>query len=315
MRTEGVRVDFDERVNKLLNMFKIRPAFRATSTLVLVAGALATVLSACGGSSLKSAVNPVAVAAEKTVAARTVHYSMTIQEQMPSLPTPVSMSAAGAMDFANEQMSMSMDMSQMAALGGAAVGSPSDWKIEAVVDGLVMYMKAPFLQTLLKSDKPWIKIDMESIGKQQGLDLSSLMSYDPSQLTRFVDYLRGSKDMQAIGHEQIRGTATTHYQGSVDFDAYLKALPANQQAAARKALDNVSKLGKPVYSLFDVWVDGQQRIRREKFDYSVSGTSAGDMRIAYTTDFFDYDVPVSITIPPADQTVDLMQVAGALGNG
>lgn len=287
---------------------------RAASTLVLVACALATMFSACGGSSLKSTVDPVAVAAEKTVAAKTVHYSMTIQEQMPSLPTPVSMTADGAMDFANEQMSMSMDMSQLGSLGGA-VGSPADWKIEAVTDGLVMYMKAPFLQTLLKSDKPWIKLDMESIGKQQGLDLSSLMSYDPSQLTRFVDYLRGSKDMQVINHEQVRGIATTHYEGSVDFDAYLKALPDDQRAAARKALDNVSKLGKPQYGLFDVWVDGQQRIRREKFDYSVSGTSAGDMRIAYATDFFDYDVPVSITIPPADQVADLMQLAGSLGNG
>ena len=287
---------------------------RAASTLALVAFALATVLSACGGSSLKSAVDPVAVAAEKTVAAKTVHYSMTIQEQMPSLPAPVSISTEGAMDFANEQMSMSMDMSQLASLGGAALGSPSDQKIEVVTDGLIMYMKAPFLQTLLKSDKPWIKLDMESIGKRQGLDISSLMSYDPSQFTRFIDYLRGSKDMLVIGHEQIRGSATTHYQGSVDFDAYLKALPADQRAAARKALDSVSKLGKPVYSLFDVWVDGQQRVRREKFDYSLSVASAGSMEVAFSIDFFDYDVPVTITIPPADQTVDLLQVAGALGS-
>jgi len=288
---------------------------RAASTLALVACALATVLSACGGSSVKSAVGPVAVAAEKTVAAKTVHYSMSIQEQMSSLPAPVSMTAEGAMDFANQQMSMSMDMSQMASLGGGALGSPSDWKIEAVTDGLVMYMKAPFLQTLLKYDKPWIKLDMGSIGKQQGLDLSSLMSYDPSQFTRFVDYLRGSKDMQVIGHEQVRGIETTHYQGNIDFDAYLKALPADQRAAAKKALDNVSKLGKPVYSLFDVWVDGQQRVRREKFDYSLSAASAGSVEIAFSIDFFDYNVPFTIAIPPADQTADLMQLAGALGNG
>jgi hypothetical protein len=287
---------------------------RATSILALGLLALALGLSACG-SSTKSALDPVAVAAEKTVAAKTVAYSMTIQEQMPSLPAPVSMTAEGAMDFAGRRMSMSMDMSQMAGLGGAALGSPSDWKIEAVVDGLVMYMKAPFLQTVLKSDKPWIKLDMESIGKQKGIDLSSLMSYDPSQFTRFVDYLRGSKDMQVIDHEQVRGAETTHYEGSVDFDAYIDALPAGQRDAARKALDNVSKLGTPKYGPFDVWVDGQQRIRREKFDYSVSGTSAGDVRIDYTTDFFDYDVPVSITIPPADQTVDLMQLASSLGNG
>ncbi len=286
---------------------------RVSSLLTLVLFALALGLSACG-SSAKSTVDPVAAAAENTVAAKTVHFSMTIQEQMPSLSAPVSMTADGAMDFAGKKMSMSMDMSQMAALGGEAFGSSSDMKTETVIDGLVMYMKAPFLQTILKSDKPWIKFDMESIGKQQGLDLSSLMSYDPSQLTRFVDYLRGSKDMQVVGHEQVRGIATTHYQGNIDFDAYLKALPADQRAAARKALDNVSKLGKPVYSLFDVWIDGQQRIRREKFDYSIDVANSGSMEAAFSIDFFDYDVPTSITVPPADQTVDLEQLAGSLGS-
>ena len=46
------------------------------------------------------------------------------------------------------------------------------------MDGLVMYMKAPFLQTLLKSDEPWIKLDLGSIGKQQGLDLSGKLFLD-----------------------------------------------------------------------------------------------------------------------------------------
>lgn len=286
---------------------------RVSSLLTLVLFALALGLSACG-SSAKSTVDPVAAAAENTVAAKTVHFSMTIQEQMASLPAPVSMTSEGSMDFAGKQMSMSMDLSQMAALDGEALGSPSDWKIEAVIDGLVMYMKAPFLQTLLKSDKPWIKLDVGSIGKQQGLDLSSLMKYDPSQLTRFVDYLRGSKDMQVIAHERVRGIATTHYQGSVDFDAYLKALPADQRAAAKEAQDKLSQIGKPVYGLFDVWIDGQQRVRREKFDYSIDVANSGSMEAAFSIDFFDYDVPTSITVPPADQTVDLEQLAGSLGS-
>jgi len=276
----------------------------SASALGLLMLALAF-LSACG-SSVKSTADPVAAAAEKTVAAKTVQFSMTMQEQMPSMSMPVSMTADGAMDFAGKKMSMSMDMSQMAALGGQALGSSSDWKIETVIDGLVMYMKAPFLQTILKSDKPWIKLDMESIGKQQGLDLSSMMNYDPSQLTRFVDYLRGSKDMRVINHEKVRGTATTHYQGSVDFDAYLKA--------AEKAQEKLSQIGKPVYGLFDVWIDSQQKIRREKFNYSIDVTSGGSMKAAFSIDFFDYDAPTSITIPPADQTVDMQQLAGSLGS-
>ena len=286
---------------------------RAASILTLVLFALALGLSACG-SSVKSTVDPVAAAAEKTVAAKTVNYSMTIDEQTPLLPTPLSITAEGALDFTHEQMSMSMDMSQIASLGGSELGSPSDWKMEAVVDGLVMYMKAPFLQKLTKSDKPWIKIDMGNLGKQQGLDLSSLMSYDPSQLTRFVDYLRGSKNMEIVGHDQIRGVTTTHYRGSVDFDTYLNALPAGRRAAAKQALDKVGKLGKVTYKPFDVWVDANGLIRREKIGYSVDTGANGKLDLGFSMDFYDYDGPVSITIPPADQTVDMMQLAGSLGS-
>jgi hypothetical protein len=296
-------------------MLRFGMRIRATSMLVPVVLSLALGLSACGSSSLRSAVDPVAVAAEKTVAAKTVDYSMTVQERVLSLPAPVSITAEGAMDFANHRMSMSMDMSQLAALGGEALGSPSDWKIEAVIDGLVMYMKAPFLQTLLKSDEPWIKLDLGSIGKQQGLDLSSLMSYEPSQFLQVVDYLRGSKDMQVIDHESVRGVATAHYRGSVDFDAYLRALPADQRLAAKQAQDELNQAGKPVYGLFDVWIDGQQRVRRERFDYSIGAASGGSVDVEFSIDFFDYDVPISVAIPPADQTIDLGQLESSLGTG
>jgi hypothetical protein len=289
---------------------------RATSILVPSALVLLVMLSACGASKLKSNVDPVAVAAKKTAAANTVRFSMTMTEQASIFPAPITITADGTMDYATQQATMSMDMSQMASIGGSALGSPSDWKMDAVMDGLVMYMKAPFLTRLLKTDRPWLKFDMESLAKQQGYDLSSLMSYDPSEVTRYVDYLRGSKDTSVVGHEQIRGMATTHYRGSVDFDAYLKALPADKREAAKAALDKVNKLGEPEYGPFDVWVDAQGRIRRETFSYSMKAATTGNIELSLTMDLFDYDLPVSITVPPDYLTVDLMQVLGsALGAG
>jgi len=288
---------------------------RANSMLVLVALALVAGLSACGSSSVKAAVDPVAAAAEKTAAAKTVRFSMAMTEQGAGLPAPIALTAEGAMDYATRQSSMSIDMSQIATLSGSALGSPSDWNVEMIMDGLVVYMKAPYLATLLKSDKPWLKLDMGSAAKQQGVDLASLMSYDPSEVTRFVDYLLGSKDMSFVGHEPVRGVEATHYRGSVDFSAYLDALPADKKAAAKAALDNVSKLGKAVYGPFDVWVDAQQRIRRETFSYSMSGPATAQLELSFSMDFYDYDLPVSITVPSADQTVDMMQLAGSLGTG
>ena len=288
---------------------------RGASMFVLVGLALAVGLSACGGSSLKSAVDPVAAAAAKTAAAKTARFSMKMNEQLPGLSTPISITAEGTMDLANRRMSMSMDMSQMAALGGSAVGSPSDWNIEMVADGLVLYMKMPFLQRELKTDKPWFKLDMKSVGKQQGVDLSALMNYDPGEVTRYVDYLRGSKDMMVVGHELVRGVETTRYLGSVDFGTYLKALPADKRAAAKEALAKVGKFGKPEYGLFEVWVDAQQRVRRETFSYSLNATATEKLKASFSMELYDYDAPVSITVPPANQTVDMMQLAGSLGSG
>jgi hypothetical protein len=156
---------------------------------------------------------------------------------------------------------------------------------------------------------------MESAGKQAGLDLSQLMSYDPSQWTQYLDYLRGSEGTVVLGHEPVRGVPTTHYRASVDFDAYLSSLPDDQRSAAKTALDKLNELGKPQYGPFEVWVDAQGRVRRETFDYSVgSGNSSiGSLKMSFKLEFYDYDAPVSINVPPADQVVDLMQVAGSLG--
>ena len=61
---------------------------RTALMLVLSALALALALSSCAVSSVKSSVDPVAVAAEQTVKAQTVHVSMTMSEEAPSLPAP-----------------------------------------------------------------------------------------------------------------------------------------------------------------------------------------------------------------------------------
>jgi hypothetical protein len=289
---------------------------RTALMLVLSALALALALSSCAVSSVKSSVDPVAVAAEQTVKAQTVHVSMTMSEEAPSLPAPLTIAADGVEDFTNQRAAMNMDMSALASLAGERLGSPDDWKIETVMDGPTIYMHAPFFQTALKLDKPWVKIDMENAGKQAGLDLSRLMSYDPTQWTQYLDYLRGSEGAVVLGHEMVRGVRTMHYETSIDFDTYLSSLSGDQRSTAKAALDKLNELGKPQFGTFDVWIDAQGRIAQETFDYSIDGgnSSVGSVKTSFKLEFYDYDVPVSITIPSSDQVVDLMQAAGSLGS-
>ena len=288
---------------------------RAPSILTLVLFALALGLSACSFS-VKSKLDPLAAAAENTSAQKTMHFSMTMTEKMSLLPAPVTMTAEGDENLSEQKVSMSMDMSQMASLSSAQLGSPSDWKVDAVMDGLVMYMRFPFLTKELKLDKPWLKMDLESSGKKMGFDLSSMMNNSPDQVTQYLDYLRGAKGTLVLGHETIQGADTVHYVAKIDFDRYLDYLPADKRAAAKTSIDNLRKLANPQYGPFDVWVDSQNRIRREKFNCSETIASSGQtISITADVEMSDFNAPVKIVVPPADQTVDMQQLAGSLGTG
>jgi hypothetical protein len=285
---------------------------RAASISTLVLFALALLLSACG-SSVKSTLDPVAAAAETTSTQKTMSLSMTMTEKMPVLPAPITMTAEGATNLSEHRASLSLDLSQLASLAGS---TPSDWKMDEVMDGLVVYMRAPFLQTSLKLDKPWVKMNLESIGKQMEFDFSAFTSYNPNQTTQYLDYLRGGKGAKALGHELIRAVATTHYQVTVDFNQYVDRLPADKRAAAKKSIDNLRKLAHPQYKPFDVWIDAQNRVRREKLSFTQTvPNDGGEMSMTMDIEFFDFNKPVSVTIPPADQTVGLMKLAGSVGQG
>lgn len=285
---------------------------RIASLLPLSLLALVLALSACGSSSVKSTIDPVAAAAEKTSTQKTLSMSMTMTMKMSPLPTPITVTAEGVENLSEQKASMSVDMSEMASLAGGKLGSSSDWKMDEVLDGLVLYMRAPFLQESLGTDKQWFKMDMADVGKQMGLDLSAFMSYSPDQTTQYLDFLRGGKGAEKLGQDLVRGVETTHYRATIDFDQYIDNLPADKRAAAKKSMDNLEKLAKPEYGPFDVWVDAQGRVRREEFSFSETISNGGDISMTMDIEFFDFNKPVSITVPPADQTVDLMDLVGSL---
>ena len=48
-------------------------------------------------------------------------------------------------------------------------------QLEVRADGLVVYMRMPFLQMAAPQLKPWIKVDLGEAGKDLGIDLDALM--------------------------------------------------------------------------------------------------------------------------------------------
>ena len=89
--------------------------------------------------------------------------------------------------------------------------------------------------------KPWIKVDLNAVGKQAGIDLSQFtqLGTDPS---RMVDWLRTvSGDVTTVGTEKLDGVDTTHYRATVDLSKYPDLVPADQREAVQQGRSTSSR--------------------------------------------------------------------------
>ena len=177
--------------------------------------------------------------------------------------------------------------------------------IDSVITGNVLYMRSSvFSQLGLSPDKQWVKLDLGQLGKQQGLDLSSLASTSPTPASA-LSYLRGSSKVREVGSESVGGVDTTHYKVTVD----LERAAAKSTGAEQRSLDRAIQASGVKKLPLDVWVDGKGYVRKVVYAQR-AGTGSKPVRVTMT--LHDYGAPVTVKPPPASATVDLMR---ALGNG
>jgi hypothetical protein len=244
--------------------------------VLLVAAPL--LLAACGGggkSSSEVKLAPVAYvkqAAQKSAQATSEHVELKVTATVQG--SPFSMSGAGDFDNANRSGSMTVHANVQGL----------DVQIDEVLDGTTIYLKSPLFAAALPAGKTWLKLDLEKVGKAQGIDLSQLMGQDPAQ--SFAQ-LQAGEHVTEVGDETIDGVDTTHYRGRLD----LSKLP---QAAKIKGL------AKAKYGPYDVWIgkdDGY--VRRVKSSYTLQQQAIGT-----TMDFSDFGKDVNVNVPAAAETAD-----------
>lgn len=264
----------------------------------LLAGALALVAGGCGSASLEG----VAEAASRTASAESVHFSMTMSQSLPG-GQPLVISGSGAFDGPAKKLTMSMDLSGMAAAFGGGSLTPGGLKLEAVMDDLVMYMRMPLLDAMLPAGKRWVRMDLEKLGEQAGVDMQQLMSLGANDPRRMLDYIRTAADLEEAGAETVRGVATTRYRGTIDVAKALEALPAEQRPLAEAAMGMLREAGLDSVPV-EVWVDGDGYVRRIRQTYSME---LGGRQSAARTELelFGFGTPVDVTVPPAEETVDV----------
>jgi hypothetical protein len=262
---------------------------------VLAALALA-VFGLGGGSTAPAPFAPIAQAAERTADLSGARFSGTGSGT--SAGIQMQMTFSGEYNGQTDRSSMRMDVSspqhpELAQMMGS---------MDAVQDGLVMYMSAPFLEASM--GKPWMKIDL---GEVAGIDEESLAGAPTAgtDARAMLDGLRTvSADARTIGQERVRGVATTHYAATID-----------PELAAAQARDAGSDFSAEVIEAqgaggtIDVWIgdkDGLVHRIAQTVPFSLVGGSGSELRM--TTDFYDFGIEPAIDVPPEDEVFDATEI-------
>lgn len=174
----------------------------------------------------------------------------------------------------------------------------------------------------LPKGKTWMALPDVATGggALPGLDVGG---DDPAELLASLTALSGG--VTRLGPATIRGVPVTGFALEVD---PAKAT-GRASGADQTALEALGKLSGTAEIPVDVWVDGQNLVRREKLTLTgpagpawpdrAGGTgAAGGTRLVITTDFYDFGVPVLVSAPPAAQVAtepDLMPSSSSSSSG
>jgi hypothetical protein len=231
--------------------------------------------------------NVLLAAATKTLDAKTSKVAFRVDVSGQGVP-PTTVTGQGAFDYANRRGSISLVV-------------PNLGNLTTVIVGQTIYEQLPPALRPALGGKPWIKIDLTTIGSVAGIDLSSLSSAQSSDPSQALALLRGaSSNVTVVGKETLRGESVTHYKATIDLD---KAV-ANAPASARAGLQSVFKLLTTRSLPADVWVDDAGRLRKETFTTTLN-TAGRTLTSATNYELYDFGTTVSASAPPADQTTDL----------
>jgi hypothetical protein len=275
------------------------------TSAVLFAALMACALAACGGDAV--ALDPVAQAATKTGNAESMRIEMSMTLAAPEFGTkPVTFKLQGI--AANKRSAMTM---RMPAVEGVELGD-----IEVRADGLVVYMRMPFLQVAAPQLKPWIKVDLGEAGKDLGIDLDALMELsNQSNPTKALDFLRAAGQVKELGDATVRGVKTTRYKGVIDLERYAKQLEQKGGGnAASSSIRKVMELSGATTMPIELWIDEDSLVRRMVWNQTVSAVAGKASTVKATMDLFDYGANVKVVIPPDDQTSSIQDLQ-KLGDG
>jgi len=255
---------------------------RRCGYVVILAG-IAVLAAGCG---TKAQPDNLTAAVTRT-AGQTARIAMTTTMQMQSMS--VSYTATGEYDFVHSRGMISMQN---------PVG------MTEIFIAPTAYIKLPGGGGTLPAGKSWIALDA---GTPDGLASSVLGPFggtDPADLLASLTAV--SSSVTSLGPATIRGVKVTGFRVDIDPAKAAARVPPPERASFREFISSLGPGSIPV----DVWVDGQNLVRRVKLSLHApggQGVSAGTQMVE-VTDFYDFGVPVRVSPPPASQIASMSQL-------
>ena len=115
-----------------------------------------------------------------------------------------------------------------------------------------------------------------------------------------------SGDVKKLGDEQVRGVDATHYRATDDLRKLPSVVPEATRAAAKATVDKTIQLTGTRMIPVDVWIDGDNLVRRLEQKLAAQG-----MPITQRIELYDFGTKVDVEPPPAREVKDLSDVAAA----
>ena len=163
----------------------------------------------------------------------------------------------------------------------------------------------------LPKGKTWIALPDGAFGDSADPLLGSPEDgADPADLLAALK--AASSSVTRLGASVIRGVPVTGFALKID-SAKAATIPGADRAAVEAMLKSFGAAEIPV----DVWVDGQNLVRREELKLALPGGSGAPAgaTLTLTTDFYDFGVPVRVSAPPAAQVATVGSLGSSSGSG
>lgn len=233
--------------------------------------------------------------------------AMTLTVEGSELPSPLTIKGNGQFNMSREEGELSflvdgLPSSARAKLPGGRL------QINELFKGGDLYLGSPLFTGQLPSGARWMKLDLTKLEADAGIDVQQLSSgeSDPSQ---FLAYLRASGGtVKAVGHESLRGAATTRYEGALDLQKEAEQLPATNRSQLESTFKQlIAKTGTSTFPV-SVWIDQSHLVRRLKMKIPIAtGGTTGSAVVDY--ELFGFGATAAVTAPAASETFDATKLS------